>query len=715
MTKEKSKYTIEQLINDAKQYIANEDEIKIIRDAYNFATEKHEGQSRATGEPYIMHPLETARILTTIYADYQAICAGLLHDVIEDCMVNKQELAEKFGNTIADLVDGVSKISKIHFSTENEALIEYYKKIIVGMSEDVRVIIIKLADRLHNMRTLFALKEEKQKKIAKETLEILIPIAHHLGIQKIKSELEDLALRHIKPDVFFDIVERLNATKLERDNAVNEMINTVSGILNDHAIVHQIKGRSKSIYSIYTKLEKGKKFSDIYDLLALRILVDKEEECYSIIGIIHSKFRPISNRFKDYIAMPKGNGYQSLHTTVLGVDGYLFEVQIRTHEMDEIAENGVASHWSYKQKKDMTKLVTNTTEAKLQFFKSIIELNEERMSSEEFVNSVKDELLHNNIYVFTPKGDIFELPKGSTPIDFAYKIHSDVGDTMIGAIVNNNIVQLNYELQNNDVIKINTSRTSQGPSKEWINIAYTTQAKSKIRTFFAKSEKEKNIEKGKVALEKELRKRRIPFNDFLTDENTEKILKDVKLPSLEDLYLYLGSNKIGIRYVIGIIHKDNVNELKLKEVPKEIDAAIIVEGIDNIKVNLANCCNPVPGDAIVGYITKANGISVHRNNCPNLAYLDDRMISVKWNDNAKNKKYLATIVITLEQNDRAILDIMKKANSLGVITDSMSTINKQSEITYELDIWVKDTEHINTFIRDISNLSYINNVTRVIR
>ena len=395
MTKSLNNATIETLIEKASSYITDKDDLNKIREVYEYAKEKHQGQYRKSGEEYISHPLATAIILTTVYADTPSICAGLLHDVIEDCDTSKEEIIETFGDEIAELVYGVTKISKIHFSTENEALIEYYKKIIVGMSEDVRVIIIKLSDRLHNMRTLWALPEAKQKHIAKETLEILTPIAHHLGIHKLKSELEDLSLRYLKPDVFYDIAEKLNNTKLERDKVVGDMLESVTNLLKEHDIPHEIKGRSKSIYSIYKKLEKGRKFSDIYDLLALRVLVDTEQECYQALGIIHSKYRPIPKRFKDYVAMPKPNGYQSLHTTVFGIDGYLFEIQIRTHEMDEIAENGVASHWAYKEHKTLTEGVRTSTEAKLQFFKSIIELNEEKMSSEDFVNSVKNEILNN--------------------------------------------------------------------------------------------------------------------------------------------------------------------------------------------------------------------------------------------------------------------------------------------------------------------------------
>lgn len=714
MTKDYNIYTIDDLVKKASTYIEKQEELDKIRYAYKFAEEKHSGQYRASGEAYIYHPLCTAIILTTVYADCDTICAGLMHDVIEDCDVTKTELEELFGKDIAKLVDGVSKISKMHFSTENEALVEYYKKIIVGMSEDVRVIIIKLADRLHNMRTLWALPVDRQKVKAKEVLEILAPIAHHLGIHKIKSELEDLSLRYLKPDVFYDIAEKLNTTKLERDNAVSEMITEVSNMLKEHNIKFEIKGRSKSIYSIYKKMEGGKKFSELYDLLALRILVDTEQECYTVLGIIHSKFRPIPKRFKDYVAMPKVNGYQSLHTTIFGIEGFLFEVQIRTHAMDEIAENGVAAHWAYKEKKNLNGQTQNVTEAKLQFFKSIMELDEEKLTSEEFVNSVKDEILNNNIYVFTPKGDIFELPRGATPIDFAYKIHTAVGDTMVGAIVNNNIVSLNYELKDNDIVKIITNRNS-SPSKEWLTIAKTTQARSKIKNYFVKSERDIYIERGKDSIEKELRKKKIAFNDFFNEENTNLLLKEIKVVDLDELFLSVGNNKFSPTYVIGLVFKkEQPLEVKLKAPPKNTDADIIVEGIDKIKVNVANCCNPLPGDEIIGYITKGNGISVHKNNCPNLEFLDNRMVSVKWNDEIKSK-YLTTIIIYLKPYDKAMLEIMQKASVSNISIDNMKTLNRTDTLMYEIDLWVRSLEHLNNFIRDLSGLKYIYDVTRVMK
>ncbi len=396
------KITFEAVREAVCAYINDEQQLSVINKAYEFAQLKHAGQVRKSGEPYIIHPLNVALILAKIYANYETISAGLMHDVLEDCDCSVEEMEDEFGVNITRLVTGVTRLSRINFSTENEYLIDYYKKIIVGMSEDVRVIIIKLADCLHNMRTLWALPEDRQKAKAHETLDIFAPIAHHLGIHKIKSELEDLSLRYLKPDVFYDIAEKLNKTKLERDKTVFDMQKEVSELLDAHHINHEIKGRAKSIYSIYNKLDKGKKFSDIYDLLALRILVHTEQECYLALGIIHSKFRPLPKRFKDYIAMPKPNMYQSLHTTVFGIDGYLFEIQIRTYDMDEVAENGIASHWAYKEGSGAVKAdILNKTEQKLQFFKSIIDLSRDKMSSEEFVNSVKDELLNNNIYLLS--------------------------------------------------------------------------------------------------------------------------------------------------------------------------------------------------------------------------------------------------------------------------------------------------------------------------
>lgn len=717
LSKNREDIKLEDILEKVHTYIEDEEQISVIEKAYNFALKKHEGQYRKSGEAYIYHPMNVALILTTIYADYETISAGLLHDVLEDCDCTAEEMEEEFGPSIVKLVKGVTKLSKINFSTENDYVIDYYKKIIVGMSEDVRVIIIKLCDRLHNMRTLWAIPEDRQKVKAHEALDILAPIAHHLGIHKIKSELEDLSLRYLKPDVFYDIAEKLNKTKIERDKTVYDMQREVTDLLAEYHIPHEIKGRAKSIYSIYNKLDKGKKFSDIYDLLALRILVNTEQECYLALGLIHSKFRPLPNRFKDYVAMPKPNMYQSLHTTVFGIDGYLFEIQIRTYDMDEVAENGIASHWAYKENGGSKSAANlqSTTEQKLQFFKSIIDLTQDKMSSEDFVNSVKDEVLNNNIYCFTPKGDVIELPKGATPLDFAYKIHSKVGETTVGAIVNNNIVPLNYELQNNDIVKINTNKSST-PSKEWLNMVKATTTKNKIRSFFTKNERDIYIERGKYALEKELRRRKLVFNEFLTDENIKKICETIKVDDLEEIYLAIGNGKSTVNGVINII--DKYEEIPAPKVVKMTnvnkDADIIVSGIDKVKVNLANCCNPVYGDEIVGYITKGNGISVHRINCHNLEMLEDRTLDVRWNTNV-NKRYLTYLMIYTNSSDNHMLDLVQVISMMNVSVDGIKTISRGDNTIYEVSCYVTSLEQLNKLILTITKNDYIEKVERAMR
>jgi len=717
LSKNKDDITIEEILEKVRAYIEDEEQIKVIEKAYLFAKKKHEGQYRKSGEAYIYHPMNVALILTTIYADYETISAGFLHDVLEDCDCTPEEMEEEFGPTITKLVKGVTKLSKINFSTENDYLIDYYKKIIVGMSEDVRVIIIKLCDRLHNMRTLWAIPEDRQKVKAHEALDILAPIAHHLGIHKIKSELEDLSLRYLKPDVFYDIAEKLNKTKLERDKTVYDMQREVTELLTEYHIPHEIKGRAKSIYSIYNKLDKGKKFSDIYDLLALRILVHTEQECYLALGLIHSKFRPLPKRFKDYVAMPKPNMYQSLHTTVFGIDGYLFEIQIRTYDMDEVAENGIASHWAYKENggSKAAANLQNTTEQKLQFFKSIIDLSHDKMSSEEFVNSVKDEVLNNNIYCFTPKGDVIELPRGATPIDFAYKIHTKVGETTVGAIVNNNIVPLNYELQDNDIVKINTNKSST-PSKEWLNMVKATATKNKIRSFFTKNERDIYIERGKYSLEKELRKRKITFADFINDTNIKKICEAIKVEDLDEIFLSIGNGKATVNGVINVIDKtEEVAAPKVVKVTnKNIDADIIVSGIDKVKVNLANCCNPVYGDEIIGYITKGNGITVHRLNCHNLEMLEDRTLEVKWNTNV-NKRYMTCLLVHTNDTTNHILDLIQTISSFNVSVDGVKTMSRGDKSVYEVTCYVTGLEQLTKLLLNLSKNSYIDKVERAMR
>ena len=723
MEEENKLVTIDILVNKVKEYDEDPKDLDLIMRAYEYAERKHFGQKRISGDDYIQHPLNVALILTELKVDAACIAAALLHDTIEDSDCTKEEEAKLFGEDVALLVDGVTKINKLHFNNFSEQMAANQRKILVGLSEDVRVIFIKLADRLHNMRTLYVMTEEKQKKKAKETLEILTPVADRLGINKIKSELEDLSLRYLKPDVYFDILEKLNAKKRDMDDDVANMLREVSDLLDEHHIKHEIFGRSKSIYSIYKKLSKGKKFNDIYDILALRVLVDTEPECYLVLGLIHSKYKPVPNRFKDYIAMPKTNLYQSLHTTVFGVDGKLFEIQIRTYDMHKIAEYGIASHWSYKAHGSV-KTVKDSMEAKLQIFRSIMELNEESDNSVDFINSIKKDILTNDsIYVYTPKGDVMELPVGSTPVDFAYKVHSEVGDSMVGAIVNDNIVPLDYVLHTGDIIKVNTSKSSKGPNRDWLNFVVTSQARNKIKSFFTKQDKDNSLEAGSDLLNAEIRKNGLPINETLSNKNIDTILEELKIGDARELYIGIGNGKYNAKDVLKIILKkeeeekttqdiiEKINESVIKKVSSKND--ILVEGLGEVKVSLSGCCKPIPGDNIIGYITKGSGITIHRSICRNIMDIDERLINVKWNVDG-SKKFPTDIIVYTNTNDN-LLDIISKASSNGIIVDGIVTVNKSDTKIYSLTILVENTEKLDKFIASLSSLSFVIKVERLMK
>lgn len=716
MKQKEEAYTLDDLLAKAKTYIKNNDDIELIKNAYAFASKAHAGQLRLTGDDYMLHPLNVALILTEIYADSQTLATALLHDVINFSDVTIEDVEEAFGKEIKELVDGISRINKLSLSADNDALASYHKKILVGLSGDVRIIILKIADRLHNMRTLWAIPERKRKEKAKETLEILVPIAHRLGINHIKSELEDLCLKYYKPDVYNDILEKLSESRQELDKSVEEMMQSVSKILTDNNIPHEMKGRTKSVYSIYNKLNKGKSFNEIYDILALRYLVNTEAECYLALGLIHAKYKPVPKRFKDYIARPKSNGYQSLHTTVFGVDGKLFEIQIRTYDMDKVAEYGFASHWSYKEH-GVNKV--NDMEQKLKSFRSIIELNEQQVEGEEFVNTVKNEVFNsNNIYVYTPKGDVFELPLGSTPVDFAYRIHTSVGHQMVGAIVNGNIVPLDYKLKDGDIVKINTNKNSKGPSKEWINIAYTTSAKNKIKAFFSKIDKAELITIGKDQLVKTIRRKKLSINEVLTNENISFALDEYGLNDENDLYYEIGVGKYNPTQVIKTLLNEKDEEKKviekvLKYSSKQMEATgdVIIDGIDDLKVSYGGCCKPIKGDQIVGYISKGNGITIHRKNCYNICNVNDRIISAKWNPNS-SKKYVTNVLIYAEKKDNVLLEIISKTTSLNIGIKSVNTINNLDYNVFDIDILVEDLDKLNKYISVIEQLPFVNSVER---
>ena len=707
--------TIDELISSL-DYIKNEEEINVIKKAYEYASKIHRGQKRLSGEDYILHPLNVAYILTSLDADSDTIATALLHDIINKADGNIDDVRKEFGDEIAYLLDGITTINKLSLSAENESTINYYKKILVGLTEDVRIIIIKLAERCHNMRTLYAIPKKKQALKAKETLEILAPIAHRLGLSYIKAELEELSLKYYKPEAYKAVEELLDNTKEERDASVKEMQRRVSNILLDNNISFEIKGRSKSIYSIYNKLQKGKKFEDIYDIYALRVIVNTKTECYQVLGLIHAKYKPIPKRFKDYIANPKNNMYQSLHTTVFGFDGKPYEIQIRTFDMDKVAERGIASHWSYKEQ---GKKIQNSMEQKLQLFRNIIELNNEEVSDEEFVKSVQTDVLGDNIYVYTPKGDVYELPVGSTPIDFAYRIHTKIGDTMVGALVNENIVPLNYELHTGDIVKINTNKQSK-PSKEWLNIVKSSQAKNKIKAFFSKIDKDAAIEKGKDLINRELRRKKIPFQTFI--DNINIVIKEFKVKDETELYYTIGTGKYAPNTVINFAIKEDVNkeEFALNKIANktineiELKNDILVSGIDNIKVSLANCCKPVKGDDIVGYISRGNGVIVHIKNCHNIEEVDERLIDVSWNKEITSK-FKTSLIITSNKRDNLLLDIITKTSGLNINILKIDTRNYEDETKYKLTIEVEDTDILEKYINQLKQIKDVTFVERIFR
>lgn len=708
--------TYDELYEKVKKIVKKEDELDVINRAYGFALAKHGDKKRLNGDPYISHPLEVAYILTDLNVDYITIACALLHETINHTDTSIDEIREEFGDEIANIVYSVSKINRLELSDDKDSSAQYLRKVLVGLSEDVRVLFIKLADRLHNMRTLYALPLEVQKQKANETTSVLIPIAHRLGINSIKSELEDWCLRYTKPDVYNDILEKLDASREELNDLLNEMKQSISDILTENGISFKIKGRVKSVHSLYNKMDNGKRFSDIYDILALRVFVDTIPDCYLTIGLIHSKYRPMPRRFKDYIANPKENMYQSLHTTIFGVDGHLFEVQVRTYEMDEIAEKGIASHWSYKEKGSVK--IQSMMEHKLEMFRNIIDANSDVENDSEFASNLNNELLSDLIYCYTPKGDVLELPKGATPVDFAYRIHSGVGDRTIGAIVNDQIVPLDHELQDGDIVKINTGKEA-NPNKDWLNFVKTSQAKNKIKSFFSKQDRANYINLGKEMLEKEIRRRKLAINEVLAETNLEKIFKDTHTTDLEDLYLSIGSLRFTAGYIIDLVFEDkkDVVDIYLGKISnrsnnsnKAVKGDIIVAGTDDILVTIANCCKPIKGDPIIGYITKGEGITVHKKDCPNIK-ASTRLIDVEWNMNNESS-YLTDLTIKVLKGKNQLLDIITKASQKDVYIESVKTREDDDYTIYAITIKTNNTSQLEGFISELKSLPIVISVER---
>lgn len=681
------------------------EQFETIKKAYEYAYNEHKGMKRLTGDDFITHPLEVTKILMDLNVDDTTIIASLLHEVINNGNKTYEDLVNDFGEDIAKLVLSVSKINKLELPDNNESSVIYLRKILVGLAQDVRVMYIKLADRLHNMRTNWAINPSKQKQKAEETMSVLVPIAHRLGINSIKSELENLSLYYLKPDVYNDILEKLNETVDELNDCLEEMKESIIDILTEAGIKFEIKGRVKSVYSIYNKLSNGKEWNKIYDILALRIFVEEESDCYQVIGLIHSRFRPMPKRFKDYIASPKENMYQSLHTTVFGVEGHVFEIQVRTYEMDEIAEKGIASHWSYKEKG--TKKIQNVMEQKLEMFRNVIESSNNDTDAD-FENAVNADIFSDLIYTYTPKGDVVELPIGSTPVDFAYRIHSRVGDTTVGAIVNDQIVPLSYELKNDDVVNIKTNNNST-PNKDWLSFVKTNQARNKIKAFFSKQDKEEYILKGKNILETELRKRKMAFNEVLTPEVIDKLIKDLKVKDLDEIYLSIGSLRFTAGYIINLTKEDRhevddaLFERKLS-IPKiNYKSDILVEGNSNIMVNIAKCCMPIKGDEIVGFITKGQGISVHKKGCANVPNNSERVVDVSWNMDASNY-YFTNIYVYVASGFDLLVNIITEVGKLGCIVRSCNTKEFDNKTMYEINIRIKDKVELDNVMKNIRKI-----------
>lgn len=707
--------TIDDLLKLVDQNLKSNDSLSNIKNAYDFALKNHEGRKRLTNEPYITHPLNVAYILAELNVDETTIVAALIHETINNGNATEEQIEELFGEEVKTIVSTISKINKLELTDESDSAAIYLRKVLVGMAEDVRILYVKLADRLHNMRTIWAVRKEKQKHKANETMTVLVPIAHRLGINSIKSELENICLQILKPDVYQDIEEKLNEVFPDSKTILSDMQDAISNILIENDIKFEIKSRVKSVYSIYNKLNNGKKWNNIYDFLALRIILEKESDCYLAVGLIHAKFRPMPNRFKDYIAMPKENMYQSLHTTVFGEDGHIFEIQLRTHEMDEFAEKGMASHWSYKEKG--TKKAQNIMEQKLEIFRAVIENNHDEENDSIFAKNISKEFLDDLIYVFTPKGDVVELPKGATPIDFAYRIHSNVGSKTVGAIVNDTMVPLTYELQDQDIVTIKTSNNAK-PNKDWLNIVKTSQAKNKIKAYFSKQDKEMYTERGKQYLEKEIRKRKLSINETLNDDNINKILTELKLKDLNDIYFSIGSLRYTAGYIINLATDENhlTQEALIekwqdkKNYQNTHKSDVIVSGASDIIVNFAKCCSPIKGDDIIGYITKNQGIIIHKTNCPNIKEKQERLIDVSWNE-ASDNLFTKKLSIKIKDNKNHMLEIFTLAAKRSITIDSINTKetseNNLPNINYELVIKIKNTNEYNTFVKDLNNQSFI--------
>ena len=719
--------TIDDIISKTKKYNRKSD-TKLIMRAYNYAKSAHDGQLRKSGEPYIIHPVEVAYIVSTLELDDYAICAALLHDVVEDTSVTLEDIKTEFGPEIAELVDGVTKLGKIisYFDKEEEQ-VENYRKFFMAMAKDIRVLMIKLADRLHNMRTLKHLSDDRKTAIAKETLQLYAPLANRLGIYSIKWELEDLSFLYLEPEAYAELVDGIKSKRDEREKFINEIIVEIRKKLKEMRIEAEVYGRPKHFYSIYRKMQNGNKTLDqIYDLFAMRIIVNSIKDCYAALGLVHELYKPMPGRFKDYIAMPKPNMYQSLHTTLIGTGGIPFEVQIRTWDMHRVAEYGIAAHWAYKEGKNIT-----AADEKLSWLRETLEWQKDTNDEHDFLNKLKGDLFEDEVFVFTPKGDIKSLPAGSTPIDLAYQIHEQVGHKMIGAKVNSKMVPITTKLANGDIVEIITSDNSKGPSRDWLKIVKTVQARNKIQNWFKKAQKEENIVKGKESIEKKLKRIGMSFADLFKTDWVEKTLARYKYNTLEDCYAAIGFGAISPQKIITRLLEEYKKENKEEEIEKKLEelreakiapkskpskTGIIVKGIDNCLVKLSRCCNPLPGDEIIGYITKGRGVSVHRAdcvNCKNLVTDEQRLIDVEWVKET-SASYIAELEIYANDRNALLADITAVANDLKITLMSINarSVNNNRVAVITLGVEVSDTDKLNKLIKGIRKVDSVYDVHR---
>ncbi|WP_300347280.1 bifunctional (p)ppGpp synthetase/guanosine-3',5'-bis(diphosphate) 3'-pyrophosphohydrolase [Clostridium sp.] len=723
---------LEELISKIKAN-GNNVNIDLVKKAYDLAFEAHKEQKRESGEPYITHPISVSMILADMGMDTNTIVAGLLHDVIEDTDYTYEDISNIFNVEVANLVDGVTKLGKIKYKSKEEQQADNVRKMLLAMAKDIRVIIIKLADRLHNMRTLKYTKPEKQKRKAKETLDIFAPLAHRLGMSKIKWELEDLCLRYINPEEYYDLVHKISEKRVEREEYISNIIDEIKKNLEKANIECEIDGRPKHFYSIYRKMvNKHKSIDQIFDLTAIRILVNTVKDCYAVLGIVHTIYKPMPGRFKDYIAMPKPNMYQSLHTTVIGSGGKTFEIQIRTFEMHRTAEYGIAAHWKYKSGVTGTDSKEMSFENKLTWLRDILEWQKEAVDATEFMEGFKLDLFSDEIFVFTPKGVVINLPAGATPIDFAYKIHTDIGNKCVGAKVNGKIVTLDYKLKTGEIVEILTSSSSKGPNIDWLKIANSNQARSKIKQWLRKARRDDNLERGKEILEKEFKKQSLNSSELLKGPLYEKLMKRYHLNNIDEMYISIGEGELLVSTVISKLKENEIKKPTEDELNKNIEeqiarnerqtkrkqsCGVTVKGLNNIMIRFARCCNPVPGDDIEGYITKGRGVSIHRKDCSNFKSIlereSEKVVEVSWG-NEKGAAYVAELEVKAEDRMCLLSDIML------VITDSKLSLvgvnaksGKNGIANINIQIKIDSVEQLSDLMKKFRRLKGIVDVYRV--